>query len=103
MDTNKKPSESEKLISTITEYIPTFFSPTGLLTHEKQEDTNLNITEIISQCELFFNDHPNTFTSEESKCSYIIHKLYDPAKKWGYHSSLMEPLRILDTKNLKPF
>jgi len=38
----------------ITEYIPTFFSPNGILTQDK--DYNLNITEIIGQCELFFND-----------------------------------------------
>jgi len=69
-------SESDKLILAITEYIPTFFSPTGVLTHEKEEDKNLNITEIIGQCELFFNDHPNAFTTDENKCSYIIHKLF---------------------------
>jgi len=75
--------ESSKLISAITEYIPTFFSPNGVLTHEKDTDVNLNILEIIGQCELFFNDHPHTFVTDENKCSYVTHKLYGPAKKWS--------------------
>ena len=75
--------ESSKLISAITEYIPTFFSPNGLLTHEKEDEKNLNLNEILGQCELFFNDHPSSFVSDENKCSYLIHKLYGPSKKWG--------------------
>ena len=78
-----KPDETSKLISTITEYIPTFFSPNGILTQEKENENNLNMIEIISQCELFFHDHPNSFTAEESKCSFLIHKLQGPSKKWG--------------------
>eukprot|EP00833_Pecoramyces_ruminatium_P005613 jgi/Orpsp1_1/1179645/evm.model.c7180000070190.1 len=81
--TNRDSDSTSKLISTITEYIPTFFSPNGILTHEKEDDFGLNIVEIIGQCELFFSDHPNSFTSEENKCSYVIHKLHGPSKKWS--------------------
>eukprot|EP00833_Pecoramyces_ruminatium_P012447 jgi/Orpsp1_1/1186479/evm.model.d7180000050916.1 len=80
---NEVNNETSRLITTITEYIPTFFSPNGVLTQEKEEDYNLNIVEIIGQCELFFNDHPSSFTTDENKCSFIIHKLKGPSKKWG--------------------
>ena len=79
-ESQNKKNEAGKLIPAITEYIPTFFAPMCLLAREKEEEKNLNITEIISQCELFFSDHPNSFTSEESKSSYLIHKLSGPPK-----------------------
>jgi len=80
---NIETHDTSKLISAITEYIPTFFSPNGVLTHGKEDEYNLNIVEIIGQCELFFHDHPSSFSSDENKCSFIIHKLKGPAKKWG--------------------
>eukprot|EP00833_Pecoramyces_ruminatium_P015970 jgi/Orpsp1_1/1190002/evm.model.d7180000076044.2 len=80
---NEVNNETSRLITAITEYISSFFSPNGILTQEKVEDYNLNIIEIIGQCELFFNDHPSSFTTDENKCSFIVHKLKGPSKKWG--------------------
>lgn len=77
-----KEAEASKLISAITEFIPTFFSPNGVLARN-EDNTKLNLNELTEQCELFFDEHANSFPNDNFRNAFVISKLYGPAKKWG--------------------
>ena len=82
---NTTPANETKLISTITEFIPTFFAPNGILAenlHAKGNES-LNLNELLCQCDKFIIDHPNSFTNDISKISYVTINLKGLAKKWG--------------------
>jgi len=76
-----KEAEASKLISVITEFIPTFFSPNGVLARN-EDNTKLNLNELTEQYELFFDEYANSFPSDDFRNAFVISKLYGPAKKW---------------------
>jgi len=80
---NPHEADTSKLITAITDFIPTFFSPNGVLQKENNEKNKPNILEIVVQSEDFFKDHPNSFKIDESKNSFIVNKLTGTARKWG--------------------
>ncbi|KAG4082160.1 hypothetical protein H8356DRAFT_1437952 [Neocallimastix lanati (nom. inval.)] len=59
--------DASKFIEAITEFVPTFFSPGGMLLKESEKKNNGSVLETIIQSENFFADHPNSFLSDETK------------------------------------
>jgi len=74
---------ASKLISAITDFIPAFFSPNGVLQKESDVKNQPSIREIIIHSEDFIKTHPNTFKDDESKNSFVINKLTGTARRWG--------------------
>eukprot|EP00833_Pecoramyces_ruminatium_P006555 jgi/Orpsp1_1/1180587/evm.model.c7180000073989.1 len=71
------------LNTAITDFIPAFFSPGGVLSKENEEKNKLSVLEIIIQSEDFFKEHPDSFKNDESKNSFVINKLTGTARRWG--------------------
>jgi len=80
---NLSEDNATKLISAITDFIPTFFSSNGILLKENEKKEHPNVWEILIQSEEFFKDHPNTFKDDEYKSSFVINKLRGTARRWG--------------------
>ena len=93
--------ESSKLITALTEFIPTFFSANGVLSKDLADNSKLNIRELLEQSESFFQDHPNSFSTDDSKNSFVISKLYGPPKKWGLSLKVDGTLNSLGYKTFK--
>jgi len=88
-------ANSAKLITALTEFIPTFFLADGVLFNNEKEDVKLNLSEVIEQCEIYFTEHPSSFIEEESKNKFLITKLFGSAKKWGLSLKADGTLRTL--------
>lgn len=78
-----KDLDASKLITAITEFIPTFFSSSGTVVKENLNKKKSNVFETLVQSENFFKDHPNSFLSDETKNTYVVNRLNGLAKKWG--------------------
>eukprot|EP00833_Pecoramyces_ruminatium_P008925 jgi/Orpsp1_1/1182957/evm.model.c7180000083281.1 len=76
-------NSASKLITAITDFIPTFFSPGGVLQKENEENNKPSVLETVNQCEDFFKGHPDSFRDDESKNSFVINKLTGTARRWG--------------------
>jgi len=76
-------ASTSKLISAITEFIPAFFSPNGVLFTENERKNKPNALEAIIQSEDFFKNHPNSYQNDESKIAFVINKLSGVARRWG--------------------
>ena len=76
-------NSTSKLISAITDFIPAFFSPNGVLLKENEEKNKPNILEAIIQSEEFFKSHPNAYQDDESKSAFVLNKLSGTARRWG--------------------
>jgi len=76
-------SSAARLISAITDFIPAYFAPNGVLQKGVDGKNKLRPFEVVIQSEDFFTDHPSSFKDDESKCSFIINRLTGLAKKWG--------------------
>jgi len=76
-------SSASKLITAITDFIPAFFSPGGILVKENEGKSKPTVLETIIQSEDFFKEHPESFRSDESKNSFVINKLAGTARRWG--------------------
>ena len=95
--------DASKFIEAITEFVPTFFSPGGMLLKESEKKNNGSVLETIIQSENFFADHPNSFLSDETKNTYVINKLGGLAKKWGLSllvDGTLSTLKYEEFKNL---
>jgi len=90
-----------KFISTITDFIPTFFSPNGVLFKENEEKNKPDIFEILIQSESFFEEHPNSFQTDEEKSSFVINKLTGTARKWGLSLIIDGTLKTLKFTEFK--
>jgi len=76
-------NSTSRLISAITDFIPAFFSPNGVLLKENEEKNKPNILEAIIQSEEFFKSHPNAYQDDESKSAFVLNKLSGTARRWG--------------------
>jgi len=76
-------NNASKLISAITDFIPAFFSPNGVLLKESENESKPNTLEAIIQSEEFFSSHPNSYQDDETKNAFVINKLSGTARKWG--------------------
>ena len=95
-----KENETSKFISTLTEFIPTFFSSKGVLSKDEDE-TLMNINDVLEQSEMFFQEHPNSFPSDIYKNTFVINKLHGVAKKWGLSLKTDNILKSLSYKKFK--
>ena len=95
-----KENETSKFISTLTEFIPTFFSSKGVLSKDEDE-TLMNINDVLEQSEMFFQEHPNSFPSDIYKNTFVINKLQGVAKKWGLSLKTDNILESLSYKKFK--
>jgi len=93
--------DTSKLISTITDLIPAFLSPNGILVKESENQEKPNIVEVLAQSEDFFADHPNSFLTDDNKNSFVINKLRGTARKWGLSLLADGTLKDLDYSDFK--
>ena len=100
-ETNDFPeNNTSRLIAAITDFIPAFFSPNGVL-KENENENKPNTLEAIIQSEEFFSSHPNSYQDDETKNAFVINKLRGTARKWGLSLLTDGTLKTLSFKQFK--
>jgi len=71
-----------------------------------EDNTKLNLNELTEQCELFFDEHANSFPSDDFRNAFAISlsaNFMDQLKNGDYLSRLMEHLILSPMRNLRGY
>jgi len=100
-DVPSSTTEATKLINALTDFIPTYLSPSGLLAKEKDKSGKPGIYETVIESENFFLEHPKSFTNDESRIAFIINKLSGSSRKWGISLLVDNTIKNLSYEKFK--